>query len=59
MVAGPDWTRARARSGVLESPSHQDQVFANPVPEPSSAALIMAAMLSLGFVQRRRSSRHG
>lgn len=44
---------------VLESPSHQDQVFANPVPEPSSAALIMAAMLSLGFVQRRRSSRHG
>ncbi|MDO9316196.1 MAG: PEP-CTERM sorting domain-containing protein [Burkholderiaceae bacterium] len=39
---------------VLESRTFQDQVFANRVPEPSSAALIVAAMMGLGAVQRRR-----
>ena len=33
---------------------HQDQVFVNRVPEPSSAALTVAALLGLGFVTRRR-----
>lgn len=32
----------------------QDQVFVNRVPEPSSVALAMAALLGLGFVTRRR-----
>lgn len=40
---------------VLESGRLQDQVFANRVPEPSSAALIFAAMMGLGAVQRRRA----
>jgi hypothetical protein len=45
---------------VLESitqrgiPGHQDQVFVNRVPEPSSATLALAALLGLGFVTRRR-----
>lgn len=45
---------------VLESitqrniPGHQDQVFVNRVPEPSSVALAVAALLGLGFVTRRR-----
>lgn len=33
---------------------YQDQVFVNRVPEPSSAALAVAALLGLGFVTRRR-----
>ena len=32
----------------------QDQVFVNRVPEPSSVALAMAALLGLGFVTRQR-----
>ncbi len=45
---------------VLESitqrniPGHQDQVFVNRVPEPSSVTLAVAALLGLGFVTRRR-----
>lgn len=42
---------------VLESRTNQDQVFANRVPEPSSAALIVAAMMGLGAVQRRRNNK--
>lgn len=34
---------------------HQDQVFVNRVPEPSSVALALAALLGLGIVTRRRS----
>ena len=33
---------------------HQDQVFVNRVPEPSSVTLAVAALLGLGFVRRRR-----
>jgi hypothetical protein len=33
---------------------HQDQVFVNRVPEPSSVTLAVAALLGLGFVTRRR-----
>ncbi|MDL2339301.1 MAG: PEP-CTERM sorting domain-containing protein [Pseudomonadota bacterium] len=55
-----DWLNTLGKSNtmnvqVLESGRQQDQVFANAVPEPSSAALIAAAMMSLCFVQRRRS----
>jgi len=45
---------------VLESvttrdqPGHQDQVFVNRVPEPSTLALTAAALLGVGFVNRRR-----
>lgn len=35
---------------------HQDQVFVNRVPEPSSVALAVAALLGLGFVTRQRQS---
>lgn len=34
---------------------HQDQVFVNRVPEPSSVALILTALLGLGVATRRRS----
>lgn len=34
---------------------YQDQVFVNRVPEPSSVALSLAALLGLGIVTRRRS----
>jgi len=45
---------------VLESisqrdiPGHQDQVFVNRVPEPSSVMLAVAALLGLGVVTRQR-----
>jgi hypothetical protein len=42
---------------VLESPGHQDQVFAAPVPEPSTYALMAAGLLGMGFVARRRIPR--
>jgi hypothetical protein len=42
---------------VLESPGHQDQVFATPVPEPSTYALMAAGLLGMGFVARRRIPR--
>ena len=35
---------------------HQDVVFAQPVPEPSTYALMAAGLLSIVFVSRRRSS---
>ena len=36
-------------------PGHQDVVFAAPVPEPSTYALMVAGLLSMGFIMRRRS----
>ena len=48
---------------VLESLSirnikgHQDVVFAQAVPEPSTYALMAAGLMSIGFVARRRSQK--
>jgi len=39
---------------VLESRSRQDQVFATPVPEPSTYVLMAGGLLGVGFVARRR-----
>lgn len=47
---------------VLESighPGHQDQVFATPVPEPSTYALMAGGLLCVGFFARRRAARQG
>jgi hypothetical protein len=38
---------------VLDSPGHQDMIFA-PVPEPESYALLAAGLAAVGFVARRR-----
>ena len=34
---------------------HQDVVFAPPVPEPSTYAMMAAGLLSMGFIARRRA----
>ena len=39
------------------NPGHQDQVFATPVPEPSTYAMLAGGLLAMGFVARRRSAR--
>jgi hypothetical protein len=41
---------------VIESPEHQDVVFA-PVPEPSTVALMLAGLAAVGGVAQRRHSR--
>ncbi len=38
---------------------HQDVVFAQAVPEPSTYALMAAGLMSIGFVARRRSQKQG
>lgn len=43
--------------GVLSSGTHQDVVFAAPVPEPSTYALMLAGLGGVGFMARRRRSR--
>ncbi len=43
---------------TLRSTGHQDVVFAPPVPEPSTYALMAAGLLGMGFVARRRSQRN-
>jgi PEP-CTERM motif len=40
---------------VLSSDKVQDLIFAAPVPEPSTYALMAAGLMSIGFVARRRS----
>jgi hypothetical protein len=40
---------------VLESATRQDQVFATPVPEASTYALMAAGLLGVGFVVRRKN----
>ena len=42
---------------TLESAVNQDQVFATPVPEPSTYALLAGGLLAMGFVARRRAAR--
>ena len=42
------------RLSVLESPGHQDQVFAAPIPEPSTYAMMAAGLIGMGFIARRR-----
>ena len=39
---------------VLKSGQHQDMVYAAPVPEPSTYALMLAGLAGVGFVARRR-----
>ena len=43
----------------IGNPGHQDQVFAAPVPEPSTYALLAGGLLCIGFFARRRSSLEG
>ena len=39
----------------IGNPGHQDQVFAAPVPEPSTYAMLAGGLLAMGFVARRRA----
>jgi hypothetical protein len=41
---------------VLKSATHQDQVFAQAVPEPSTYALLAGGLFAIGFVARRRKA---
>jgi PEP-CTERM motif len=41
----------------IGKPGHQDQVFAAPIPEPSTYAMLAGGLLCIGFFARRRSSR--
>ena len=41
----------------IGKPGHQDQVFAAPVPEPSTYALMAGGLLAMGFFASRRASR--
>jgi len=43
---------------VLESPTRQDMVFASPVPEPSTYALMAFGLLGVGFMARGRRRQH-
>lgn len=43
----------------IGKPGHQDQVFAAPVPEPSTYALMAGGLLAMGFFARRRSNGRG
>eukprot|EP01038_Epipyxis_sp_PR26KG_P000565 gene565-791_t len=36
---------------------HQDQVFAAPIPEPSTYALLAGGLMAVGFMARRRAPR--
>ena len=44
---------------VLKSDYNQDVVFAAPVPEPSTYALMLAGLAAVGFVARRRRQAQG
>ncbi|HEX2540199.1 MAG TPA: PEP-CTERM sorting domain-containing protein [Caldimonas sp.] len=41
---------------VLESRTHQDMIFATPVPEPETYALFLAGLGAVGFMTRRRAT---
>jgi hypothetical protein len=53
------WLTSLAGAGpdvqVLESRSHQDVIFAAPVPEPETYALFLAGLAAVGFMSRRLS----
>jgi hypothetical protein len=39
------------------SPTYQDQMFATPVPEPESYAMLLAGLSALGFRLRSRKQK--
>ena len=42
---------------TLRVAGHQDQVFAAPIPEPSTYALLAGGLMAVGFMARRRAPR--
>ena len=48
---------SNAKTGPVGAVPRQDVVFATPVPEPSTYALMAAGLLSVGFIARRRAPR--
>ena len=42
---------------VLSSPTHQDVVYTTPVPEPETYALMLAGLMGIGFVAKRRQAK--
>lgn len=54
----PDYSNTFQVS-VLRSGTHQDVVFAAPVPEPSTYALMLVGLAAVGFVARRRRQAQG
>jgi hypothetical protein len=44
---------------VLKSEYNQDVVFAAPVPEPSTYALMLAGLAAVGFMARRQRQAKG
>ena len=42
---------------VLSSPTHQDVVYTTPVPEPETYALMLAGLMGISFVAKRRQAK--
>lgn len=62
LMLASSWLNNLAASGpsiaVLESPQHQDVIYA-PIPEPSTMAMMLAGLLGLGGLARRRGLNRG